>query len=47
MVVKHWTKLPREAVDAPPLEILKVKLEEPDWVEGAPAHGKGVGPDYL
>ncbi|KFV46867.1 hypothetical protein N341_11237, partial [Tyto alba] len=27
-VVKHWHRLPREVVNAPSLEIFKVKLEE-------------------
>jgi len=26
-VVRHWHRLPREAVDAPSLEILKVRLD--------------------
>ncbi|KFM12543.1 hypothetical protein AS27_10096, partial [Aptenodytes forsteri] len=26
-VVKHWTRLPREAVDAPSLETFKVRLD--------------------
>ncbi|KFR00781.1 hypothetical protein N306_04782, partial [Opisthocomus hoazin] len=25
-VVKHWNRLPREAVDAPSLEVLKARL---------------------
>jgi len=25
-VVKHWNKLPREAVDAPSLEVLKARM---------------------
>ena len=27
-VVRHWNKLPRQAVDAPSLETLKVRLEQ-------------------
>jgi len=26
-VVKHWNRLPREVVDAPSVEILKVRLD--------------------
>jgi len=26
-VVKHWNRLPKEAVEAPSLEILKVRLD--------------------
>ncbi|KFW07822.1 hypothetical protein N326_12877, partial [Eurypyga helias] len=27
-VVKHWHRLPREAVDAPSLEVFKARLDE-------------------
>ncbi|KFM00918.1 hypothetical protein AS27_10505, partial [Aptenodytes forsteri] len=27
-VVKHWNRLPREAVDAPSLEAFKARLDE-------------------
>ena len=27
-VVKHWKRLPREAVDAPSLEVFKARLDE-------------------
>jgi len=27
-VVRHWTRLPREMVDAPLLETIKVKLDQ-------------------
>jgi len=48
-VVKHWHRLPREVVDAPPLETLEVRLHEssepPDLVEDVTAHCRGVGLD--
>ena len=50
-VVRHWTRLLREAVDAPSLEVFKVRLdrdfEQPDLVKDVPAHGRGVGLDDL
>jgi len=40
-VVRHWHRLPREAVDVPPW--FKARLEQPGLVEGVPAHGSRVG----
>jgi len=44
-VVRHWHRLPREAVAAPCLAVLKARLdaEQPGVVEDVPAHGSGVG----
>jgi len=44
-VVRHWHRLPREAVAAPSLAVFKVGwvFEHPGLVEGVPVHGTGVG----
>ena len=46
-MVRHWHRLPREAVDALSLEVFKGRLngafEQPALVEGVPVNGKGVG----
>ena len=50
-VVKHWYRLPREAVDAPSLEAFKVKLDlvlvQSGLVVDIPAQGKGLELDDL
>jgi len=50
-VVKHWNRLPGEAVEAPSLETFKARLdggsEQPGLVEDVPAHCTGVGLDDL
>ena len=46
--MKHWHRLLREAVDAPPLEVFKVSLDgQPDLVCSNPAHGMGMEPEGL
>jgi len=40
-VVRGWDRLPREAVDAPSLEVLKARQPAP--VGDVPAHGRVVG----
>jgi len=40
-VVKHWPRLPREAVAAPSLAVSKARLD--GLVEDVPDHGRGVG----
>jgi len=46
-VVRHWKRLPREAVDAPIPESVQGQVgwsfEQHGLVEGVPAHGRGVG----
>jgi len=46
-VVKHWHRLPREAVDAPfPGSVqgqVGLSSGQPGLVEHVPAHGRGVG----
>jgi len=46
-VVRHWTRLPIEAVDAPSLAASKFRLdgvfEQAGLVEHFPAHGREVG----
>jgi len=40
-VMKHWNRLPREAVEAPSLQTFKAR--QPGLVAGVPAHCRGVG----
>ena len=45
-MVRHWHRLPREAVAAPSLEVFKARLDGALTilvVEDVPAHGGGVG----
>jgi len=44
-VVRHWHRLPIEAVDAPSLEAFKARLDGSlsNLVEGVPAHGSVIG----
>ena len=49
-VVKHWNRLPREAVAAPSLGSVQGQVgwssEQPGLVEDVPAHGRG-GWNYM
>ena len=44
-VVRHWNKLPREAVDIPSLEAYKARLEGKSWITQSsgwqPCHWQG------
>jgi len=46
-VMKHWHRVPREALDAPLPGSLQGQVgwssEQPGLVEDVPAHGMGVG----
>jgi len=44
-VERHWNRLPREAVGAPSLAVLKTEwgFEHPGLVAGVPARGRGTG----
>lgn len=49
-LVKSYSRLPREVVDALSMEIIKATLdraEQPDLVEDIPAHCRGVGLDDI
>lgn len=50
-LVRHWKRLPKEAVDVPSLQLFKGQVEwdseQPDVVKDAPAHGREVRLDDL
>ena len=42
-VLRHWNRLPREAVDAPSLEVFRARLDgalDTDPVVGSPVHSR-------
>lgn len=42
-VVRPWNRLPRAVVDAPSLDVSKVRsLEQPELVKDVPPHGRGL-----
>jgi len=48
--VRHWHRLPTEAVDAPSLETFKVRLDGALGTQSSrdvPVHCRGVGVDGL
>ena len=46
--MRHWKRLPREAMDAPSLEgQAEGSHEQLDLVKSIPAHNSGVGLDDL
>ena len=42
-LVRHWNRLPREAVAAPFLAVFQPRLDRGGLVEGVPAWGRGDG----
>ncbi|WP_237584459.1 hypothetical protein, partial [Salmonella sp. gx-f5] len=48
-VIRHWNKMPEEAVDAPSLEVFKARLDgqQPDLVESVSACGRGWGGVFV
>lgn len=50
-LVRHWKRLPKEAVDVPLLQLFKRQVrgdsEQPDAEKYVPAHDREVGLDDL